>query len=102
MFISKKHDSGAAEGAGRATEPSPESLPAVGAGRSAMFSSFRAARVFTADEAPADSIITHPDIHQRVCGSGATPMISVTSELLEGQWVRLVGNVARLQYERSD
>ena len=33
MSISKKHDSGAAEGAGRATEPSPESLPAVGAGR---------------------------------------------------------------------
>jgi transposase len=33
MSISKKHDSGTAEGAGRATEPSPESLPAVGAGR---------------------------------------------------------------------
>src|SRR3954454_8878030 len=27
-----------------------------------MFSSCRAARVFTADEAPADRIITHPDI----------------------------------------
>src|SRR5688572_12441345 len=27
-----------------------------------MFSSCRAARVFTADEAPADRIVTHPDI----------------------------------------
>src|SRR6476659_8438622 len=33
MSVSKKHDSGVAEGARRATEQSPESLPAAGAGR---------------------------------------------------------------------
>src|SRR5437764_10727089 len=33
MATSTKHDSGAAEGARRATEQSPESLPAAGAGR---------------------------------------------------------------------
>ena len=33
MSTSKKHDSGAAEGARRATEQSPESLPTAGAGR---------------------------------------------------------------------
>jgi hypothetical protein len=52
-----------------------------------MFSSCRAARVFTADEAPADSIITHPDIHQRVCGSGATPMQrSSMSEVIDSAY----------------
>src|SRR3954454_16483635 len=33
MSTSNKHDSGAAEGARRATEQSPESLPVAGAGR---------------------------------------------------------------------
>ncbi len=106
--MSKKHESGAAEGARRATEPSPESLPAVGAGRwstrrkvSVILELLRGADLESTSRKYRVTVATLTEWRDRFLGSGEVGLHSREADVEDEEKRRLKSVVANISIENE-
>lgn len=108
MSTSKKHDSGAAEGARRATEQSPESLPTAGAGRwssrrkvSVILEVLRGADLELTSRKYRVTVTTLTDWRDRFLASGEVGLHSREADVEDEEKRRLKSVVANVSIENE-
>jgi transposase-like protein len=108
MSTSNKHDSGAAEGARRATEQSPESLPAAGAGRwssrrkvSVILELLRGADLESTSRKYRVTVVTLTQWRDRFLASGETGLHSREVDVEDDEKRRLKSIVANVSIDNE-